>query len=282
MLRRRPPPSPERGQSRPPRSSRTSTEPTPVCSPASSRRWTKSTTSVLTGYKPGRDPADVAFTRFPSAQSRRPTSRKGFKGLDAETRETMRQGALAYLKEVTGVEVNEALDRLLGRCHIPWPALKDDVCVIYGHRPVIARKWGIPLWNPKRPDELQARELNFKPGEVIEAEGGLQRLTTQRRHFCHCKESRHVGPINQDSRQSRRTTKGPGWAPLARFFAPLRMTDRQVRMTTLQVPLVQRIGSCPTLLEVAAAQPPQPSQPLTAWAGNVVAAQPPALGPRHL
>ena len=109
---------------------------------------------------------------------------RAVKQLDPETREEMRQKARAYLAELTGAEVDEtgsvevhsqvvgaALEKLAGRHHIPCPALKDDSCTIYSHRPVMARKWGIPLWNPKRPNVLQACELNFKPGEVIEGEG---------------------------------------------------------------------------------------------------------------
>ena len=109
---------------------------------------------------------------------------KAVKELDKKSRELMRQKALAYLEELTGTPVDqtqsiedhsriieEALDRLIGRHHIPCPALKDDACAIYSHRPVMARKFGIPLWNPKKPNVLQACELNFKEGEVIEADG---------------------------------------------------------------------------------------------------------------
>ena len=109
---------------------------------------------------------------------------RAVKALDPESRTEMRQKALAYLLELTGIEadeiqsiethsqiVEEALNRLVGRQHIPCPALKDDSCSIYSHRPVMARKFGIPLWNPKNPKVLQACELNFKPGEVIEGEG---------------------------------------------------------------------------------------------------------------
>ena len=109
---------------------------------------------------------------------------KAVKALDPQAQQLMRQKAVAYLEELTGTEVDEsqsieahsqlvgdALNRLVGRHHIPCPALKDDACTIYSHRPVIARKFGIPLWNPKKPNILQACELNFKPGEVIEAEG---------------------------------------------------------------------------------------------------------------
>ncbi len=109
---------------------------------------------------------------------------KAVKELDPESRELMRGKALAYLEQLTGTPVDrtqniedhsraiqEALGRLVGRRHIPCPALKDDACTIYGHRPIIARKFGIPLWNPKKPNVLQACELNFKEGEAIEADG---------------------------------------------------------------------------------------------------------------
>ncbi len=109
---------------------------------------------------------------------------KAVKALGPRERSEMRRKALAYLAELTGAEVDEnqsiedhsrlvrdTLDRLAGRRHIPCPALVDDACSIYSHRPIIARKFGIPLWNPKNPNVLQACELNFKPGEVIEAEG---------------------------------------------------------------------------------------------------------------
>ena len=109
---------------------------------------------------------------------------RAVKALGPQERSEMRRKALAYLAELTGAEVDEnqsiedhsrlvrdTLDRLAGRRHIPCPALVDDACAIYSHRPIIARKFGIPLWNPKNPNVLQACELNFKPGEVIEAEG---------------------------------------------------------------------------------------------------------------
>ena len=50
---------------------------------------------------------------------------------------------------------------------LPCPALEDGVCGIYDHRPVICRKYGIPLYNPQKPERLFACELNFKPGEEI-------------------------------------------------------------------------------------------------------------------
>ncbi len=54
------------------------------------------------------------------------------------------------------------------------PALKDDACSIYNARPLICRKWGIPLFNPGKPAELQACELNFGPGEEVDIEGLIE------------------------------------------------------------------------------------------------------------
>jgi len=48
------------------------------------------------------------------------------------------------------------------------PALEDSACQIYTHRPLVCRKYGIPLYHPQKPDRLFACELNFQPGEEIE------------------------------------------------------------------------------------------------------------------
>ena len=109
---------------------------------------------------------------------------KAVKALDPQEKQEMRRRAAAYLEELLGPEglnaesiethstaVKNSLEKKVGKEHIPCPALKDDACAIYSHRPVMARKFGIPLWNPKKPSELQACELNFKPGEIIEMDG---------------------------------------------------------------------------------------------------------------
>jgi Fe-S-cluster containining protein len=54
---------------------------------------------------------------------------------------------------------------------LPCPALHEDACSIYEARPIICRKWGLPVFNPNKPLELQACELNFRPGEEIEVDG---------------------------------------------------------------------------------------------------------------
>jgi Fe-S-cluster containining protein len=50
---------------------------------------------------------------------------------------------------------------------LPCPALENGECLIYEHRPLICRKFGIPLWNPDRPGRVYACELNFAPGQEI-------------------------------------------------------------------------------------------------------------------
>jgi Fe-S-cluster containining protein len=58
------------------------------------------------------------------------------------------------------------------------PALSDDgACRIYEHRPLICRKFGIPLYNPQKPGRVFACELNFSPGEEID-DGALVQIQT--------------------------------------------------------------------------------------------------------
>lgn len=51
------------------------------------------------------------------------------------------------------------------------PVLGDDGnCRLYDHRPRICRKYGIPLWNPERPHELNTCRLNFRGVEDLDTE----------------------------------------------------------------------------------------------------------------
>ena len=112
---------------------------------------------------------------------------RAVKGLPLDVREGMRRKAHDYLTELIGPEfddaqsieehgksVGAALDKSVGKRYIPCPVLEGDACSIYSHRPIIARKYGIPLWNPRNPRVLQACELNFKAGETIEVEGVVE------------------------------------------------------------------------------------------------------------
>jgi Fe-S-cluster containining protein len=51
---------------------------------------------------------------------------------------------------------------------LPCPALADGICRIYEHRPLICRKFGMPIYNPEKPERLLACELNFTSGESIQ------------------------------------------------------------------------------------------------------------------
>ncbi|HUQ90873.1 MAG TPA: YkgJ family cysteine cluster protein [Bryobacteraceae bacterium] len=57
------------------------------------------------------------------------------------------------------------------------PALEDGACEIYEYRPLICRKFGIPLYNPDKPGRVFACELNFRDGEEIE-DGQLIQIQT--------------------------------------------------------------------------------------------------------
>jgi Fe-S-cluster containining protein len=50
---------------------------------------------------------------------------------------------------------------------LPCPALRDGACSIYEARPLMCRRYGVPIFNPDLPDRVLACELNFAPGEAI-------------------------------------------------------------------------------------------------------------------
>jgi hypothetical protein len=102
--------------------------------------------------------------------------------LPAEHREPLRQRARAYVSRATDLGLGEAgqsEESLTPRTgvRLPCPALEDDACGIYGARPLICRKWGMPLFDPSKPDRLLACELNFQSGEFVDAGGLVSRQT---------------------------------------------------------------------------------------------------------
>ena len=48
------------------------------------------------------------------------------------------------------------------------PALVDGLCAIYEHRPLICRKYGMPIVDSTQPGRTFACELNFRRGEAID------------------------------------------------------------------------------------------------------------------
>lgn len=99
---------------------------------------------------------------------------RGVKELPPEVRERMEARARRYLPErekvLAGRNVPDAWGSLPPPgLRIPCPALEDGACQIYSHRPLICRKYGVPLFNPRQPGQLFACELNFPAGEELEA-----------------------------------------------------------------------------------------------------------------
>lgn len=88
--------------------------------------------------------------------------------------EALRERAGAYLVERARMVAAKGEPEAWGSLPAPGsrlacPALgADGGCEIYESRPLICRKFGIPLWNPDRPGRVWACELNFKPGEEID------------------------------------------------------------------------------------------------------------------
>lgn len=61
----------------------------------------------------------------------------------------------------------------------PCPALNDaGACGMYEARPVMCRKFGVPIFNPDKPDRVLACELNFADGEAIEDPGLVENQTS--------------------------------------------------------------------------------------------------------
>jgi Fe-S-cluster containining protein len=98
---------------------------------------------------------------------------QGVKRLSVEERERLRERARRYSKDREALLAEKAAPDAWGSLPPPGlrlacPALEDGACRIYSNRPLICRRYGIPLYNPQRPERLFACELNFKPGEEIE------------------------------------------------------------------------------------------------------------------
>jgi Fe-S-cluster containining protein len=88
-------------------------------------------------------------------------------------RENLRERALQYEAQRERILTNRNVPDAWGSLPPPGlrlacPALEDGACRIYEHRPLICRKYGIPLYNPRKPNQLFACELNFSPGEELE------------------------------------------------------------------------------------------------------------------
>lgn len=100
--------------------------------------------------------------------------------LNSETRKKMQEKARLYIekKEEMVREKGKEMDldyesdeiSTIG-LRLPCPALgKNGACGIYESRPIVCRKFGMPIYDPKKPDKLQTCELNFKEVKEIDAD----------------------------------------------------------------------------------------------------------------
>lgn len=97
------------------------------------------------------------------------------KMLDPETRKNMQEKAKVYLKKkeeliqerTNQMDLDSESETPTIGLRLSCPALdKNGACGIYESRPIVCRKFGMPIYDPKKPHELQTCELNF--GEVKE------------------------------------------------------------------------------------------------------------------
>lgn len=73
----------------------------------------------------------------------------------------LREG-LAALPEAERADILERAEGYAPDERQPCPVLSTGGgCRLYGHRPRICRKYGIPLWNPERPDRVDTCPKNF-------------------------------------------------------------------------------------------------------------------------
>ena len=96
----------------------------------------------------------------------------GVRELPKAEQARLRERAVRYLEDRARLTAQhgqiESWGALLGEgLRLPCPALEEGACLIYDHRPLICRKFGIPLWNPDRPGRVYACQLNFRDGEEI-------------------------------------------------------------------------------------------------------------------
>lgn len=116
---------------------------------------------------------DCCHHLFPITELEAALISAGVKSLPEEKRRALEARARTYSEEraklLTERKVEDAWGNLPpAGSRLACPALEDGACQIYEHRPLICRKYGIPLYSPQKPDRVFACELNFKPGEEID------------------------------------------------------------------------------------------------------------------
>lgn len=111
---------------------------------------------------------------------------RAVKGLPSEQRKLLEEKAAAYLPARDAVMKRSGYIQARGNLPTPetrlaCPALMDGRCAIYEQRPLICRKYGMPLVHPEQPGRVFACELNFSPGESFE-DPALVTIQTEMHH----------------------------------------------------------------------------------------------------
>jgi len=82
----------------------------------------------------------------------------------------LRRGLAAAPAELAAAIRSRAATYSPGRGE-PCPALDEGGrCGLYAFRPRICRKYGIPLWDPNKPEEVRTCRLNFRGSYDLDAE----------------------------------------------------------------------------------------------------------------
>jgi Fe-S-cluster containining protein len=85
------------------------------------------------------------------------------RSLPAEQREALQQKAREYILHLPLTKGESAK-----REGVPCPALgAEGECTIYEARPVICRRFGMPIYDYKNPQNVHSCELNFSDGDEI-------------------------------------------------------------------------------------------------------------------
>jgi Fe-S-cluster containining protein len=126
---------------------------------------------------------DCCFQLFQITEIEAAYISQGLETLEPETREALRSRARAYAETRQKLVTQNGKPESWGNLppigtKLPCPALHNGVCVIYEFRPLMCHKFGMPLYNPDKPDQIFACELNFKNGEEIEDEKLVQIQTS--------------------------------------------------------------------------------------------------------
>jgi len=103
---------------------------------------------------------------------------RAIKMLDPEARKKMQERTRQYIRKKEKMVLERAKDMNLDDdsevptigLRLPCPALSEKGdCGIYESRPIVCRKFGMPIYDPKKPDELQTCELNFREVKEMDA-----------------------------------------------------------------------------------------------------------------